>query len=75
MTDIQDISKSDKELAIVLIKAMIGSNPIDRPPSSAVENHPFFWSPAEVLNFFQVYRSFTFQNLFGLSLYLKIFRM
>lgn len=72
MSDIQDISKSDKELAVILIKAMIGSNPLDRPPSTAVENHPFFWSPAEVLNFFQVCFSFLIIHMMLLILKLML---
>lgn len=48
------ISQNDKELALVLIKAMIASNPSERPPVMAVHDHPIFWEPATILEFFQV---------------------
>ncbi|XP_003699825.1 serine/threonine-protein kinase/endoribonuclease Ire1 isoform X2 [Megachile rotundata] len=47
------ISQSDKELALVLIKAMISSNPSERPPVTAVRDHPIFWESVRVLGFFQ----------------------
>ncbi|XP_017884608.1 serine/threonine-protein kinase/endoribonuclease ire-1 isoform X2 [Ceratina calcarata] len=47
------ISRNDKELALVLIKAMISSNPSERPPVTAVYDHPIFWEPARILGFFQ----------------------
>lgn len=47
------ISQNDKELALVLIKAMIASNPSERPPVMAVHDHPIFWEPATILAFFQ----------------------
>lgn len=50
---LQDVHDHDKDLALVLIKAMIDSNPTSRPPALAVENFPFFWNSARVLNFFQ----------------------
>ncbi|KOC68783.1 Serine/threonine-protein kinase/endoribonuclease ire-1 [Habropoda laboriosa] len=47
------IPENDKELALVLIKAMIASNPSERPPVIAVHDHPIFWEPARILGFFQ----------------------
>nr|XP_034191794.1 serine/threonine-protein kinase/endoribonuclease IRE1 isoform X2 [Osmia lignaria] len=47
------ISQSDKELALVLIKAMIANNPSERPPVTAVHDHPIFWESVRVLGFFQ----------------------
>lgn len=51
---LNNISGSDKELALVLIKAMIDSDPTNRPPALAIHNHPFFWNSPRILNFFQV---------------------
>lgn len=51
---LQGISSSDKELALLLIKTMICSNPTGRPPASAICNYPIFWNPAKILSFFQV---------------------
>ncbi|KAK1129786.1 hypothetical protein K0M31_019497 [Melipona bicolor] len=48
-----EISQNDKELALVLIKAMIASNPSERPPVMAVHDYPIFWEPATILAFFQ----------------------
>ncbi|XP_011630520.1 serine/threonine-protein kinase/endoribonuclease IRE1 isoform X1 [Pogonomyrmex barbatus] len=53
LTALHGISSSDKKLALLLIKAMICSNPIDRPPASAICNYPIFWNLAEILGFFQ----------------------
>ncbi|KZC13752.1 PREDICTED: serine/threonine-protein kinase/endoribonuclease IRE1 [Dufourea novaeangliae] len=47
------ISESDKDLALVLIKAMIASEPSERPPVMAVHEHPIFWEPSRILAFFQ----------------------
>lgn len=48
------IPQSDKELALVLIKAMIASDPSERPPVTAVHDHPIFWKASRILGFFQV---------------------
>ncbi|XP_043785399.1 serine/threonine-protein kinase/endoribonuclease IRE1 isoform X1 [Apis laboriosa] len=48
-----EISQNDKELALILIKAMIANNPSERPPVMAVHDHPIFWEPAKILGFFQ----------------------
>ncbi|KYN04749.1 Serine/threonine-protein kinase/endoribonuclease ire-1, partial [Cyphomyrmex costatus] len=53
LTALQEMSPSDRELALLLIKAMICSNPADRPPASAICNYPIFWNLAEILGFFQ----------------------
>ncbi|XP_034936103.1 serine/threonine-protein kinase/endoribonuclease ire-1 [Chelonus insularis] len=53
LTAIQDIPDSDKELALILIKAMIDKNPTNRPPAIAIQNYPFFWNSSRILNFFQ----------------------
>ncbi|KAJ8682778.1 hypothetical protein QAD02_018570 [Eretmocerus hayati] len=50
---LQNISENDKQIALVLIKAMISSDPVDRPPAQAVYEHPMFWEAAQVLTFFQ----------------------
>ncbi|XP_076241696.1 serine/threonine-protein kinase/endoribonuclease Ire1 isoform X2 [Calliopsis andreniformis] len=48
-----NVSQNDKELALVLIKAMIASDPSERPPVTAVYDHPIFWESSRVLGFFQ----------------------
>ncbi|XP_076627174.1 serine/threonine-protein kinase/endoribonuclease Ire1 isoform X1 [Colletes latitarsis] len=54
LTALQDgLSQSTKELALILIKAMIASDPSERPPVMAVQDHPIFWESARVLGFFQ----------------------
>ncbi|XP_033215389.1 serine/threonine-protein kinase/endoribonuclease IRE1 isoform X2 [Belonocnema kinseyi] len=53
LTALHGISESDKEIALVLIKAMITGNPTERPPASAIKNYPIFWNSAQILNFFQ----------------------
>ncbi|XP_012271622.1 serine/threonine-protein kinase/endoribonuclease IRE1 isoform X2 [Orussus abietinus] len=53
LSTLQDVSASDKELARVLIKAMISANPSDRPPATAICSYPMFWDAGQVLNFFQ----------------------
>lgn len=54
MSALQRISETDKQVALLLIKAMIASDPIDRPPAQAIHNHPMFWDAAQILTFFQV---------------------
>jgi len=54
LTALQEVSSSDRELALLLIKAMLCSNPAGRPPASAICNYPIFWNLAEILGFFQV---------------------
>lgn len=51
---LNNISNSDRELALILIKSMIDSDPTSRPPAIAIQNYPFFWNPSRILNFFQV---------------------
>ncbi|KAL0110554.1 hypothetical protein PUN28_013865 [Cardiocondyla obscurior] len=54
LTALEQVSSlSDRELALMLIKAMISSNPAARPPASAICNYPIFWNLAEILSFFQ----------------------
>ncbi|KAK0161952.1 hypothetical protein PV327_008347 [Microctonus hyperodae] len=53
LSSLQDISDYDKELALILIKAMIDSDPTCRPPAPAIEDFPIFWSTPRILNFFQ----------------------
>ncbi|XP_015520215.1 serine/threonine-protein kinase/endoribonuclease IRE1 [Neodiprion pinetum] len=50
---LQGISASDRELALILIRAMIAGTPADRPPATAIHQHPIFWSAAQILGFFQ----------------------
>ncbi|XP_025155794.1 serine/threonine-protein kinase/endoribonuclease IRE1 isoform X2 [Harpegnathos saltator] len=50
---LQNISASDRELAVLLIKMMICNNPSDRPPALAIYNYPIFWNSLEILSFFQ----------------------
>jgi hypothetical protein len=38
----------------ILVEQMIGSDPMERPPASAVRVHPIFWDKAQILTFFQV---------------------
>lgn len=54
LTELQEISSNDEELALLLIKAMISSDPTERPPASAICTYPIFWSSSEILGFFQV---------------------
>ncbi|XP_078035621.1 serine/threonine-protein kinase/endoribonuclease Ire1 isoform X2 [Augochlora pura] len=49
----EEISESDRQLALVLIKAMIANDPAERPPVIAVHEHPIFWEPSRILAFFQ----------------------
>ncbi|XP_076648630.1 serine/threonine-protein kinase/endoribonuclease Ire1 [Halictus rubicundus] len=49
----EDISESDRELAFMLIKAMIANDPSERPPVITVHEHPIFWEPSRILAFFQ----------------------
>ncbi|XP_012256735.2 serine/threonine-protein kinase/endoribonuclease IRE1 [Athalia rosae] len=53
LTAFQGISQSDRDLALVLIRAMIADSPAERPPAIAVYEHPIFWSAAQILGFFQ----------------------
>ncbi|XP_011874492.1 PREDICTED: serine/threonine-protein kinase/endoribonuclease IRE1-like [Vollenhovia emeryi] len=53
LTSLEKVPPSDRELALLLIKAMICGNPAARPPASAICNYPFFWNLAEILGFFQ----------------------
>lgn len=53
LTSLHGISKSDKELALVLIKAMIANDPSERPPAMAIYDHPLFWDFSRILGFFQ----------------------
>lgn len=54
----EEISESDKELALVLIKTMIANDPSERPPVTAIHEHPIFWEPSRILAFFQVFLFF-----------------
>lgn len=58
LTALQGLSSSDKELALLLIKAMICTDPSDRPSASVICNYPIFWNPSEILSFFQVHKIF-----------------
>ncbi|XP_001607831.2 serine/threonine-protein kinase/endoribonuclease IRE1 isoform X1 [Nasonia vitripennis] len=53
LTALQNISENDKQVALVLIKAMVDSDPLKRPPAQAIHDHPMFWDAAQVLTFFQ----------------------
>lgn len=53
ITSLQGVSKNDKELALVLIKAMIANDPSERPPAIAIYDYPLFWDFSRVLGFFQ----------------------
>ncbi|XP_014217501.1 serine/threonine-protein kinase/endoribonuclease IRE1 [Copidosoma floridanum] len=53
LSNLQSISQNDKEIALVLIKAMISLDPKSRPSAQAVLNHPIFWDAAQILTFFQ----------------------
>lgn len=54
LSALQNISENDKQVALVLIKAMVDSDPLRRPPAQAIYDHPMFWDAAQVLTFFQV---------------------
>ncbi|XP_053987934.1 serine/threonine-protein kinase/endoribonuclease IRE1 [Hylaeus volcanicus] len=49
----EGMSQSNRELALILIKAMIASDPSERPPVMAVHDHPIFWESSRILGFFQ----------------------
>lgn len=53
LSSLHGISDSDRELALILIRTMIASVPADRPPASAIHEHPIFWNAAQILGFFQ----------------------
>lgn len=61
LSGLQGISESDRELALILIKAMIANSPTDRPPAIAIFQHPIFWNAAQILGFFQVTISKSFE--------------
>ncbi|XP_045115482.1 serine/threonine-protein kinase/endoribonuclease IRE1-like isoform X2 [Portunus trituberculatus] len=45
---------SEKDVnSTTLIERMMSSKPSERPPTSAILKHPFFWNPEKVLTFFQ----------------------
>lgn len=53
LTALYGLTRNDRELALILIKAMIADDPADRPPALAVHDHPMFWESMQILAFFQ----------------------
>lgn len=51
---LDDLHKERDVNSITLIERMVSSKPSERPPTSAILKHPFYWNPERVLNFFQV---------------------
>ncbi|EZA61735.1 hypothetical protein DMN91_004412 [Ooceraea biroi] len=53
LSALQELSPIDRELALLLVKAMISRIPEERPPASAISTYPIFWYPRKIMNFFQ----------------------
>ncbi|XP_043279722.1 serine/threonine-protein kinase/endoribonuclease IRE1 isoform X2 [Venturia canescens] len=53
LLSLQSVTESDKQSALILIRAMIASDPTSRPSALVVQNYPFFWKAAHILGFFQ----------------------
>ena len=51
---LEDLDNERDVNSITLIERMVSSKPSERPPTSAILKHPFFWSAEKVLTFFQV---------------------
>ncbi|KAG7154594.1 Serine/threonine-protein kinase/endoribonuclease IRE1-like [Homarus americanus] len=50
---LDDLNEENDVSCRTLIERMVSSKPSERPPTSAVLRHPFYWSPEKVLGFFQ----------------------
>ncbi|KAL7301231.1 hypothetical protein TKK_0006195 [Trichogramma kaykai] len=53
LSELKNIPEYDKNMGLLLIKAMIDDDPVYRPPARAIEDHPIFWDAAQILTFFQ----------------------
>jgi hypothetical protein len=51
---LSDLQGEEKLLQKILVEQMISSDPMERPPASAVRLHPIFWNKNQILSFFQV---------------------
>jgi hypothetical protein len=51
---LSDLQGEEQLLQRILVEQMIGLDPMERPPASAVRVHPIFWNKAQILTFFQV---------------------
>lgn len=51
---LDDLNKECDVNCITLIEKMVSSKPSERPSTSAILKHPFYWNPEKVLGFFQV---------------------
>jgi hypothetical protein len=51
---LSDLQGEEQLLQRILVEQMIGLDPMERPPASAVRVHPIFWNKARILTFFQV---------------------
>lgn len=50
---LNDLHEEKDVICRTLIERMLSSKPSERPPTSAILKHPFYWSPEKVLTFFQ----------------------
>ncbi|XP_053654534.1 serine/threonine-protein kinase/endoribonuclease IRE1 isoform X2 [Cherax quadricarinatus] len=50
---LDDLDQEKDGSCRVLIEKMVSSKPSERPPTSAILKHPFYWSPEKILGFFQ----------------------
>lgn len=51
---LDDLDKEKDVNCITLIERMLSSKPSERPSTSAILKHPFYWNPEKVLGFLQV---------------------
>ncbi|XP_069685321.1 serine/threonine-protein kinase/endoribonuclease IRE1-like [Periplaneta americana] len=50
---LSELEGEEKLLQKILVEQMISTDPMERPPASAVRLHPIFWNKCQVLTFFQ----------------------
>ncbi|KAK3867629.1 hypothetical protein Pcinc_026925 [Petrolisthes cinctipes] len=50
---LDDLNDEKDVISTSLIEKMVSTKPSERPPTSAILKHPFFWSQEKVLGFFQ----------------------
>lgn len=51
---LDDLNDEKDVCCRILIEKMISSKASERPPITAIQKHPFYWSKEKVLGFFQV---------------------
>ena len=65
---LDDLQGEEKLLQRILVEQMINSDPMERPPASAVRKHPIFWNKTQILTFFQVQNS-NYLVIYGLNMF------